>query len=118
VNNLAIAPCITDAGHASRASRVERAVGLERTLNQYMGYKPQARLGATLPRRCLHTSYPDTVVWPLWRYTEPQQRVRIFWPYGIHKVKMHLATGELVFYYYAWRGGPRLKGGAKISGIH
>jgi hypothetical protein len=29
---------------------------------------------------------------------------------GIHKVKMRLATGEVVFYYYAWRGGPRLKG--------
>ena len=35
VNNLAIAPCVTDAGHASRTSRVKRAVGLERTPNQY-----------------------------------------------------------------------------------
>jgi hypothetical protein len=33
---------------------------------------------ATLPGRCLHNSYPDTVVWPLWSSTEPQQRVRIF----------------------------------------
>jgi hypothetical protein len=35
VNNLAIAPWVTDAGHASRASRVKRAVGLERAPNQY-----------------------------------------------------------------------------------
>ena len=33
VNRLA--PCVTDAGHASRASRVKRAVGFERTPNQY-----------------------------------------------------------------------------------
>jgi hypothetical protein len=35
VNNLAIAPCVIDAGHASRASRIKRAVGLERAPNQY-----------------------------------------------------------------------------------
>jgi hypothetical protein len=29
---------------------------------------------------------------------------------GIHKVRMRLSSGKLVFYYYAWRGGPRLKG--------
>lgn len=28
---------------------------------------------------------------------------------GLHKVKAKLATGDTVFYYYAWRGGPRLK---------
>jgi len=49
-----------------------------------MGYKPKpGTLGATLPGRCLRTSYPDTVVWPLWWSTKPQQPVRIFWPYGV-----------------------------------
>jgi integrase len=27
---------------------------------------------------------------------------------GIHRVKMRLATGETRFYFYAWRGGPRI----------
>ncbi len=27
---------------------------------------------------------------------------------GIHRVKVHLATGEPRIYYYAWRGGPRI----------
>jgi len=43
---------------------------LDRPSNEhptYMGYKPKPGiLGATLPGRCLRTSYPDTVVWPLW----------------------------------------------------
>jgi hypothetical protein len=46
VNNLAITPCVTDARHASRASRVKRAVGLERTPNQY-GVQTQARHSAS-----------------------------------------------------------------------
>jgi hypothetical protein len=29
---------------------------------------------------------------------------------GVHKVKDRLATGELNTYYYAWRGGPQIKG--------
>jgi hypothetical protein len=29
---------------------------------------------------------------------------------GIHKVRMRLSAGKVVFYYYAWRGGPRLRG--------
>jgi integrase len=29
---------------------------------------------------------------------------------GINQVKKRLATGETVTYYYAWKGGPRLKG--------
>jgi integrase len=29
---------------------------------------------------------------------------------GVHRVKMRLRSGQLVFYYYAWRGGPRLIG--------
>jgi integrase len=29
---------------------------------------------------------------------------------GIHKVRWRLANGEIVIYYYAWRGGPRLIG--------
>lgn len=28
---------------------------------------------------------------------------------GVHKVKAKLANGEAVTYYYAWRGGPRIK---------
>lgn len=28
---------------------------------------------------------------------------------GVHKVKVKLATGELGYYFYAWRGGPRMK---------
>lgn len=27
---------------------------------------------------------------------------------GIHKVPLRLASGEKRFYYYAWRGGPRI----------
>lgn len=29
---------------------------------------------------------------------------------GIHKVRARLATGEVKTYYYAWRGGPQIKG--------
>ena len=29
---------------------------------------------------------------------------------GVHAVQRRLASGELAFYYYAWRGGPRLRG--------
>jgi integrase len=29
---------------------------------------------------------------------------------GIHKVKMRLASGEVKTYFYAWRGGPQIKG--------
>src|SRR5258708_20873307 len=29
---------------------------------------------------------------------------------GIHKVKARLSTGEIKTYYYAWRGGPQIKG--------
>ena len=29
---------------------------------------------------------------------------------GIHKVKARLSTGEIKSYYYAWRGGPQIKG--------
>lgn len=28
---------------------------------------------------------------------------------GVHKVRAKLASGEVVTYYYAWRGGPRIK---------
>lgn len=28
---------------------------------------------------------------------------------GVHKVKSKLASGEIATYYYAWRGGPRIK---------
>jgi hypothetical protein len=53
VNNFAIAPYVTDAGHASRASGIKRAADLnEHPTN--MGYKPRARhsgghLAGTLP---------------------------------------------------------------------
>ena len=26
---------------------------------------------------------------------------------GVHKVRKKLASGKIVYYYYAWRGGPR-----------
>jgi hypothetical protein len=29
---------------------------------------------------------------------------------GIHSVRWRLASGEIVTYHYAWRGGPRLIG--------
>src|SRR5258705_1893141 len=29
---------------------------------------------------------------------------------GIHRVKARLSTGEIKSYYYAWRGGPQIKG--------
>ncbi len=29
---------------------------------------------------------------------------------GIHRVRWRLASGEIVTYYYAWRGGPRIIG--------
>jgi hypothetical protein len=29
---------------------------------------------------------------------------------GIHKVQARLSTGEIKTYYYAWRGGPHIKG--------
>jgi hypothetical protein len=29
---------------------------------------------------------------------------------GIHKVKARLSTGEIKTYYYAWRGGPQIRG--------
>jgi integrase len=29
---------------------------------------------------------------------------------GINRVPKRLATGELIYYYYAWKGGPRLEG--------
>jgi hypothetical protein len=29
---------------------------------------------------------------------------------GIHKVRIKLAGGNVKFFYYAWRGGPRLVG--------
>src|ERR1700722_10701368 len=29
---------------------------------------------------------------------------------GIHRVKMRLASGEVKTYFYAWRGGPQIKG--------
>jgi integrase len=35
--------------------------------------------------------------------------VRVDLP-GVHRVKVKKRHGSLVFYYYAWRGGPRLKG--------
>jgi integrase len=35
--------------------------------------------------------------------------VRVDLP-GVHRVKMKKRDGSLVFYYYAWRGGPRLTG--------
>jgi hypothetical protein len=88
VNNLAIAPCVTDAGHASRASRVKPAIGLERTPNQYgiqtpnPGFwEPPCRDAACAPHILIlsfglygdlpshnnayvHTGIPELTMWP------------------------------------------------------
>ncbi|WP_201777011.1 hypothetical protein [Martelella endophytica] len=34
---------------------------------------------------------------------------------GVHKVRKKLASGKIVYYYYAWRGGPRIHGDPKTE---